>query len=829
MAQPQSTTKKQPPQVLFANFSEAKRDLIFIGILYVILLVMFNKIVFNDMMFADSGDTVAAEAWSQAGLHIEQTENVEPLWIPNPFGGMPGFGSLAYIPRNVNYLQLALQWIGKVLFLNATWGWMVLHILLAGVFMYFAGRTLFPGPSGQLPSLLGALTFMLNPYLIGLAQAGQGSKLFALSYIPLLFLLTHNLFKRRDVLSLGLLAIAIGTSLLTNHVQMVFYGFVVIGSYLLWEVISEIKQQPKPAMMKTLMFVGAFVLGFAISAYVYLSVQEYSSYSIRGGGGGEGAGAGGLDYDYATNWSFHPFEVMNYLLPSFFGYQSPYYWGWMPFTDSTVYIGIIPLVLALFALFYKRNRITMFFAVLSAVMFLISFGKHFSLLYDLMFNYFPFFNKFRVPVMILHLIPFTFGMLALYGYNALIEMQGKDFEKKRTQLFKVLRVTVIVIAAVLVIGFVAKDGVYSFLSDFMFKRAEDMKELQQQYGAQAQQILPQLERGRFDLLWDDYIKFALIACATLGLMIAFLKNKIQSLMMTLGFLVILSIDLIMLDTNYINPKPNTALGQHFAPDATVQFLQQDKSQFRVYQIGNFMDNTYMYHGLQLVGGYSPAKIKIYQEMIDSIGLHPFRFPLNMGVLNMLNTKYFVVPGQLPPDTNLTVVNFDQSKSLLTYQNKNFLPRAWFVDEITVTNNKREIFTVLRSETFDPKKIAVLEQSPSVSPVKSESSFVSIDNYKSREISYTTYSTQSSLLVFSEVYYPAGWNAFIDGQETEIYKTNFVLRSVVVPAGNHTIEMKFNPPLYETGFSITLGAWAVSVLLVGYGFFKLKNRKEVKEK
>jgi hypothetical protein len=405
-------------------------------------------------------------------------------------------------------------------------------------------------------------------------------------------------------------------------------------------------------------------------------------------------------------------------------------------------------------------------------------------------------------------------------------MQGKDFEKKRTQLFKVLRVAVIVIATALVVGFVAKDGVYSFLSDFMFKRAEDMKELQQQYGAQAQQILPQLERGRFDLLWDDYIKFALIASATLGLMMAFLKNKIKSLAMTLGFLVILAIDLIILDTNYINPKPNNAMTQHFAPDATVQFLQQDKSQFRVYQIGNFMDNTYMYHGLELVGGYSPAKIKIYQEMIDSIGLHPFRFPLNMGILNMLNAKYFVVPGQLPPDSNLTVVNYDQSKQLLTYQNKGFLPRAWFAEQVTVANNKTELFNVLRSGSFDPKKIAVLEKSPSVSPVKSDSSFVQIENYKSREIAYSTFSTQTSLLVFSEVYYPAGWKAYIDGQETEIYKTNFVLRSIVVPPGNHKIDMKFNPPLYETGFSITLGAWVISVVLAGFGLWKWKKNKTV---
>ncbi|TAK67343.1 MAG: hypothetical protein EPO24_00590, partial [Bacteroidetes bacterium] len=716
------------------------------------------------------------------------------------------------MPHNVNYLQTAVQWVGKLLFLNAEWGWMLLHFLLGGIFMYFTGRTLFPGALGQLPSLLGAITFMLNPFFIGLAEVGHGSKLMALSYVPLLFLLTHLLFQRKDIVSLGLLAITIGTTLLTNHVQMVFYGFMVIGTYTLWEVVTEMKRQPKGALMKGVLFAAALLLGFAISAYVYVSVQEYTPYSIRGAGGGGTGGTGGLDYDYATNWSFHPFEILTYFIPAFFGYENPYYWGWKPFTNSTVYIGLVPLFLGIIALFYKRNRVTMYLAFFSLFVMVLSWGKHLPILYDLMFNYFPFFNKFRVPDMILHLIPFTFGILALFGYNALMELQEKTFEERRKKLFKVLRIVVIALGAGLVIGFVAKDGINSFLSDFMFKRDDDLSELQRQYGEQARQILPQLYGMRFDMLWEGYIKFAILSSAILGLMMAFLKNKIKPTMLTLGLFVLLGIDLIILDTKYINPRPGGALKERFEPDATVQFLLNDKSQFRVYQVGGFMDNTYIYHNINLIGGYSPAKIKIYQEMIDSIGLHPPRFPLNMNIVSMLNAKYLVVPGRLPQDDGLTIVYADQQKGLLTYQNNNVLPRAWFVADVTVTGNKTELFNILRSPTFNPRTLAVLEKEPNPMPVRSDSTSITPVEYKSREIMYNAFSSQTSLLVFSEVYYPAGWKAYIDGQETEIFKTNFVLRSIVVPAGNHKIEMKFDPPLYQVGYDITLAGWGISVLL-----------------
>ncbi|MDI6804280.1 MAG: YfhO family protein [Bacteroidota bacterium] len=814
----QPTTQKQLTKNWFDNLSDLKKDLISVSVIFILILMLFNQIIFKNMIFSESGDTAAAQAWAKAGEHLEQTEGQKPLWFPYIFSGMPGLGPLASIPYNVSYLQSVVHFIGKLLFLNGDMSWFVLHYFLAGILMFLLART---WHFSHIPSLLAAIVFMLSPYAVGLAGEGHGSKMMALSYIPLMLLLTYHLFEKRNLLSLGLLSVAIGTSLLTNHVQMVYYGFMLIGLFFVYEFIFNFKTQKLMMGKTTVFFFITLILGFAIASYVYLSTYEYSQYSIRGGG--EAGTPGGLNYDYATNWSFHPFEIINLLIPSFFGFSSPYYWGWMPFTNSTVYFGVVPIILSIIALIYKRNKGTIFFALFAVLLFLISFGKHFPF-YDLLFNYLPFFNKFRAPTMILHLLPLVFGMLAAYGLTFFIELPAKfDTAKMRKGLY----VTMGIIATILVIGFIGKSTIYTTLSGSMFVKDGDMQQLQQQYAAQAPQVLQQLKEIRFDMLWKDYIKFAIIALVSLGLIVLYLNNKIKSTIMGLALILILIIDLFIIDTKYVDPKPKSAAEQHFAPDQAVQFLKQDKSQFRIFPLGQlFMDNTWMYHTIESIGGYSPAKIKIYQEMIDSClynGADP-TFPINMNIVNMLNTKYLIFQGRLPED-KFTIAAYDQNKQTATYLNPAYQPRAFFVNEAIVAKNKTEVFKILNSSEFDSRIKAVLEKQPSSLPVKSDSVHINTLNYKTNLIELSTYCNNTSLLFLSEVYYPAGWKAYIDGKETEIYKTNYVLRSVVVPAGEHKIEFIFDPGIYKTGFIISHVGWGVSILLILIGLFSKKERKK----
>jgi hypothetical protein len=799
----------------FDRLAPLTQDLLCTAVLLGLIFAIFQDIIFNNMVFSTAGDTAAAHSWAKAIEHIEQTEHISPLWIPYIFGGIPIASSLLF-PVNVNYLETILHAVGRIVFLGAELHWFVLHYFLMGLSMYLLARQL---NFTSIPSLIAAVTVMLNPYAIGLAQGGHGSKLMTLSIIPFFLLFTINLFQRRDLLSLGLLSAALGTLLLNRHPQIAFYGLLFVGCYALYDVFLT-RREPSRALVNLLLFVVAIAIGFALYMYEFLPTQEYAQYSIRGGGE---AGAGGLSYDYATNWSFHPMEMLNYLIPSFFGFESPYYWGWMPFTDTTVYVGIVPVLFGILALVYARRKETIFLVLFSAFILLIAFGKHLPIVYDLLFNYLPYFNKFRAPSMILHVMPMTVGLLAAYGYTAFTNFGDRLQDIYLAPIRKRFMICAAIVGAILVIGFIGNTVVFDITSGSMFQKPEGdelPRLIQQQYNLPAANALQAAKRIRFDILGKDYVKFAIITGAAIGLIVLYLKRTFTSFTLGLGMLTILAVDLLIISTKFINPKPRADFERAFIPDATVKFLKSDTSLYRIYPVGNlFMDNTWMYHTIPSIGGYSPAKVKIFQEMIDSVGLHPPKLPLNMNILNMLNVKYVVVPGQLP-ETEMRLVNMDQTKRLVTYENPRVLPRAWFVDDVIVASTRSEVFDHLNSSQFQPARQAILEKSPARQPMKSDSTAVRMKSFGTHKITLNTFCTNPSLLVLSEVYYPAGWKASIDGAETEIYKTNYVLRSVLVPAGTHTVEFVFEPSVYNQGLLITNAAWGVTALLILIGLYRV---------
>jgi len=824
MAKPRKTAAKQEQKTasFFSSLSPTKQDLLCIGFLYLITLVLFRGIIFDNAAFADAGDTVTALSYAHAGDQIKEAEGVDVLWMPYFFSGMPTFGNVAYSPHNVNYLGTAIVKVLNLLYLNAKWGWIIVHYLLGGVFMFFLMRT---WKFSRSVALLAAIAFMLTPNAIGLAGEGHGSKLMALMYLPAIFLLSHLLFERRDLLSFGLFSAAIGTLLLTNHMQIVYYVLLVIGLYSLYKLVWEFRSDKLIAAKRSALFVGAIIIGLCISSYIYLSVYEYSTFSIRGGG--TAGSTGGLTYDYATNWSWNPWETIIYLVPSFFGFSSQYpstwqgqtnvslplYWGDMPFHTSTEYIGIIPILLAAIALVYKRNRVTIFFGVLTLVIFLVSLGKYFPVFYNVLFHYLPLFNKFRIPSMILHLVPFTVGILAAYGLTFLLEVHDTaKIEKLKRALLYVSGG----LAALMIIGFLFKSSVYQTLSGSWFVKEDE------NYGEQTRQLIAAFKPLRFDLLWTDYLKFVFIFVASAGAIIAFLNKKIRTGGLSAILIGILLIDLIIIDVKFINPKPSQGLEENFQPDATIAFLKQQSGLFRVFPVGGnlFMDNTFAYHGITSVGGYSPAKLKIYQTMLDSCmykGADP-SFPINMNMVNMLNVKYLVLDGQLP-EGRFSLANIDQGRKRLTYLNPAALPRTFFVKKAAVAANQTMVFAELNSPQFDAATTAVVEKPLPQELTSPDSTSAEIAEYKSREIAIKAYTSSPGLLVLSEVYYPAGWKAYIDGTETEIYKTNYILRSVIVPKGGHTVTFKFDPPLYNIGWNLSRAAWGATLLCILIGLWQ----------
>lgn len=805
---------------MFASKSPATMDVLCIVFLYAITVILFRGIIFSNSSFEAGGDTAAAISYAHAGIELQKSEGTDVLWMPYFFSGMPTFGNVAFIPRNVNYLQTYGQEILNLLYLNGRWTWYIIYFLIGGISMFFLVRR---QNMSRAAALLAALTFMMSPFAMGLPTEGHGSKLMAVSYLPLVFLLTQMLFEKRNALSFGLLSAALGTLLLTNHMQIVYYEFIIIGLYLVFTVVTDFATDKLAAAKKTALLVAALCIAFAMSSYIYLSVYEYSQFSMRGGG--TAGSTGGLAYDYATNWSWSIWEAIVLLIPGFYGIggaQNPYYWGHVePWNNSNVYIGLLPIILAVFALRFRRTRLTVFMSVVTVVVLLISLGRNLPFAYEAMFAVLPFFNKFRAPLMILHMLPFTLGILGAIGLEAVTDIARN--EKEATRFVKPLLITAGTAAGLWLLSLIFKDQLHESLSSMMFLKDGELPRFQQQYGARASLAVSQYKEMRFDIFWKDYTKFLFLTAASVGIIAIFLRKKVGEFGFTTIIIGLALVDLWIIDAKHIDPQPTSAAEQTFQMDPTIRYLKEQPGLFRIFPLGQslFSDNTFAYFGLQSLGGYSPAKLKIYQTMIDSClyrGSDP-SFPLNMAVVNMLNTRYLVAQGRLPED-KFTLVNVDQQKRELIYSNAGVLPRAFFVHDVAVAMDDHDVFTTMNSSLFDPSRTAVLYRDLPQPIAQSDTPHVEISEFTSRHITIKTRSGGTGLLVLSEIYYPAGWKAFVDGKETEIFRTNYILRSVLVPGGDHEVVFSFDPPWYGIGWTLSNIGWGLSAILVLVGVTRL---------
>ena len=813
--------KKTPggPSV-FESMSPTTIDALCLVFLYAVTVILFRAIIFNNASFEAGGDTAAALSYAHAGIELQKSEGSDVLWMPYFFSGMPTFGNVAFVPRNVNYIQTYAQEIVNLLYLNGRWTWYIVYFLVGGISMFFLVRR---QQMSRAAALLAALTFMLSPFAMGLPTEGHGSKLMAVSYLPLVFLLTQMLFEKRSALSFGLLTAALGTLLLTNHMQIVYYEFIILGLYLLFTIVTDVRTDRAGVVTKTGLLVAALLIAFAISSYIYLSVYEYAQFSMRGGG--TAGSTGGLAYDYATNWSFSIWEAIVFLIPGFYGIggaQNPYYWGHVePWNNSNFYVGLIPIILTVFALRYRRTRLAIFMSVVTIVVLLISLGRNLPYIYEAMFAVLPFFNKFRAPLMILHMLPFTLGILGAIGLDAVISIAGDD--KEASRLIKPLMIIAGTAAGLWLISLFLKDQLQQSLSAMMFLRDGEAAQLQQQYGARASSAVTQIKAIRFDIFWKDYTKFLFLTAASVGVIALFFRKKFGEFAFTTLVVGIALADLWIIDAKHIEPHPANAAEQTFQMDPTIRYLKEQPGLFRVFPLGQslFSDNTFAYFGLQSLGGYSPAKLKIYQTMIDSCLYHgpDPSFPLNMAVVNMLNTRYIIAQGRLPEE-KFTPVNIDQQKREITYSNPGALPRAFFVRDVVIAHDDHDVFSAMNSASFDPSKTAVLYKDLPQSIAQSDSPRADLTEFAARRIAFKSHSGGAGLLVLSEIYYPAGWKAFIDGTETEIFRTNYILRSVLVPAGDHEVVFSFDPPLYAIGWTLSNIGWGLAAIFIIVGVFRL---------
>ena len=770
------------------------------GLMLVIITVLFEPVIFGGKIFS-SPDSLSPKAVGMALNDLSVETDEFPLWQPWVFSGMPSAEAFT----NLSKLYFP-EYLFKLFFLP---GMLIqlFHLLFAGIGGFLLLRHL---KCSDWASGLGAIAFMLTPYMVTMVVFGHGSQMMSAAYIPWVFWLTVRLYQNANFWDTGWLAVLLGFQLQRGHAQIAYYTWMLIGAYSLLMLITGLRNLNEKAINIRKgfgYFILACLIGVGISLIIFLPAMEYTPFSIRGG-----SASGGADYNYATGWSFHPKEIMTFFIPSAFGFGGQPYWGYMPFTDYPNYMGIIILLLAMIGLIHKRELIHWFFIVTSLLALFISFGKHFSLVYDLFFNIFPYFNKFRVPHMILILLQFNVAVLAAFGLDKIVALKAEIIPK---WFWGFAGAVGLAFVGMVLIGSGVESAVRGSFSPPM---------MQDPRAAQA------LNNLRWSLWREDVWLMILLSGVFMVMIWFWIKRKVSKRVIVSIIVASAILDIGIVNHKIIQPSrasgrgsqliSKRAVDQFFKVDEIVQFLLADKSIYRIYPVGGlFGESRFAAFGLESIGGYHPAKLKIYNTFLAKTG-NAAAIP----VLRMMNVKYLISPQKIN-HPELSLVKSGAIKStrgdlpIEVYEVNNTLPRAWFVNKTEIVSEE-DVWNKIIQPDFDPHKIAYVPNEVSVS---SEGQ-VSITHFK-KSIHRITMSTESDgnhLLVLSEVYYPLRWKAKIDGEETQTHIVNGILRGVVVPTGKHTIEFIYDKSAFNKGLTISFISFVLALGFIGLGYFGNKK-------
>lgn len=725
-------------------------------------------------------DTMAVRplgVWARAAAHdLGQT----PLWIPHLLSGMPSYGSYVYTPASP---LSPLDWFLRP-FADARGVRYYLFLLLGGFsgFAFFRRRG-FSAPA----SAAAALCFVLTPYLPGCVEAGHATKIRALMHVPLVLLTLDILLDRAGPLAAAGLALALAMLGWSNHPQILFYAGLISMLYVVGRILVDRSAWPARRIGLTAAWaVASGVVTFLLIAEPTLAVREYAPYSIRGASEG-----GGTTWEYATAWSFSPKELISFLFPGFFGFRGATYFGYAPFTQSTHYVGIITLAVALFGFLRRRSAVGWIWLAVSFALLLIGFGDHLPILFGPLYKLVPYFNKFRVPSMIYSLLPLTLGFLVAGGLDALgapgePPRKGRSAGGARNWL---LAGGVALVIAVIVFA-IAKAGA---APDSGFIRPQEA-------GRLSSDQMEGLRAAR----WAARNGSIALGFLLLGLFLAavpFARRLRQPAGAALLGLILVA-DIWVVGAKFVDFVPKSEVDTVRQSTPQIEYLRQQPGPFRVLPLEEFGSNKFVAFNISTVGGYQPAKLRVYQDLLDQ------QLLMNPAVLAMLNVRYVLA------DQNPAAAVFAPASDGV-YEFTAAQPRAWFVPAWREATDETAVLRGLAGRDFDPASMAYFSRgrTPQLPgsglPVRD----VEVESETPHLLKLRVGDGDGpGLLIVSEIYYPAGWTASIDGASTPILQANHCLRAVVVPAGAHTIEMKFASKGYRTGRMLNrIGGFALLAL------------------
>ena len=772
----------------------------------VVSLVFYSPLLDGKKLY--QSDINQYEGMSREITNNRDNFSDEIYWIDNAFGGMPTFqlgAKFAYdILAPIHMMFRFIPRPAHTLFLYLLTMYILLMVL-------------------KIPwriAVLGSIAFAFSTYLLIILQVGHNTKALAISYIPLV--VAGLLLLKQHKLLPGFLVslVAISLQIRANHYQMTYYMLILLGIYfIVYLVDSYRKNDVKDFITYMSLFVLAGILSLGLNAPNILSTYDYSKYSTRSQSelklnpdGTKKEISTGLDYDYITQYSYGIFESLNLIAPRVQGGASsedigedselyefliennipkpqaesfiksvPTYWGSQPILEAPAYIGASIAFLFILSLFVVKGPFKWWLLISFILSLLLSWGKNFPLLTNLFIDYVPFYNKFRAVSSIQVILEFAVPLLAVIGLNKFLA--DSDLKNIRRS-FAIFSVPLIILF--LFSGSLSFVGLY----DNYYSNG---------YG---QEIFNQIIEERKNIFNKDILR-ALLIVGIIFLTLRFSKSIGRNFTFLIVSIIVF-VDLYSVNRRYIDKDLfiDKSINTYQLSEIDNEILL-DTLDYRVFNLSTGLSNASSSYYHNSLNGYHAAKLRRFQEYYDYLTFHD-----NEKLFNSLNVKYLIGKD-------------DQGQDQL-YVNPDALGNAWAVDSLLVLDNPDELLNKLKDTDISKIALGLKNSAPKDLPKIFESKdLIEIEKFKnsSSHLTYKYNALSDQLIVFSEIYYPSGWEVFVDGEKSNFFDVNYLLRGMLIPKGKHKIDFYFSPKIVNTGINIRIITIIITFSLIAYMLYR----------
>ncbi|HEY8688564.1 MAG TPA: YfhO family protein [Chitinophagaceae bacterium] len=806
---------------------------------FVIVSILFCRPAFEGKVLQQH-DMVSSAGMAKNAWDYRDKFGHFPLWNTNLFSGMPNYQVLIegphFLPNFSSILALGLPRPANFFFIACICFYLLCIAFRCNPFV----------------AIFGALAFAYSTYDPVIISAGHETKMMAIAYAPALLAGLVWLYEKKYWIGLAVTTFFATMEVTSNHPQINYYVFIAVVFMTVSYIIMWVKNKEwkHMAIALSLAAIGAMI-GIFNSGVTFLTTYDYAKYTMRGGKTIETTDKGivqkktsGLDNDYAFQYSLGKGETVTLMMPNSYGSSSsqtfdensnlvkqlveknipennavqlasslPKYWGGIvEGTSGVVYLGAITCLLFIIALFVVRSPHKWWIAAAVVFTIFMAWGKYFPAFNEFLFNTLPMYSKFRAPSMALVVPQLLVPLLAALCLQQILFTE-KTEEFLKANFKKILYA---------VGGLIVLIGIIYLMNDYSAPVDKDIIAAYSsaQGGAEtSRMIISGMIADRKEMFSGDLLR--LLGFAVLVAALLYLRSKkiISSLVVVIILIVISTGDLFITGKKYLGEDnytdADTYTETNFKPTQADALILQDKDpHYRVYNLApdRFNESKSAYYH-RSIGGYNAAKLRLYQDLIET---QLSKNPMNMAVLNMLDTKYFLFP-----DQQTGVVNVQKNDSAMG--------AAWLVKEIKTVNGPVEEIKAL--DKFDPAQTAFIDkaQNANIPQITFDSTAkIKLTKYNNDEAEYESDTRSDQFAVFSEIYYSAGWNAYIDGKKMPYYKVNYLLRGMPIPVGHRVIDFKFEPVSYKTGYTLaTIGNILLYLLLIG-GIYMSFRKKELKQ-